>query len=135
MSMKDINKLARADHFLLTREDAETLTNALNEHQWKKRSAGETSMVQGSFSAEVRIAVDYRKLGFPKEFGEWLHLRFYDKYDRDTKEYKHTMRFIFNMYESRKKLSYNKAYKEQMLEGMNLLLDFVAEATGQERSV
>ena len=130
MSVKEIRELAHFCYFDLTVEDIKKLQKAVD-----GLPRGDPSGVQHSFSSEGGVAIPYVKLGLPKDFGEWLHLRFYErlKFRRDQEKTWH-MAFIFYIDKGLHGIAHNKIAKEAVLTGMKRLLEFVEKATEKPRA-
>ena len=129
MSMKEIRELAYHAYFDLTPEDMKKLADAVDELPWEDPSG-----IQHSFSAEGGVAIPYVKLGLPRDFGEWLHLRYFERtrgFGQKGKTYH--MSFIFNINRGLGSVSRNRKAKEAIVTGMKRLLDFVEKATGKPR--
>ena len=127
--MKEIRELAHFYYFDLTAEDIKKLQKAVDGLPWEDPSG-----VQHSYSSEGGVSIPYEKLGLPKGFGEWLHLRFYErlKFGRGQEKTWH-MAFVFNINKGLYGIAHNKAAKEAVLTGMKRLLEFVEKATEKPR--
>lgn len=153
MSMKDVRYLIGGTYFSLTANDIKKINDSVGERRFGMCQEGKESIVSHSFSSEGGVAIVYTDLGLNQDFGEMLHLRFYEKigtrdevrrvWDElgvppEERSYKnrprvYCMHFVTNIrgfgWDT---VRYNKQAKEAIIRGARMLLNFVSEVVGQE---
>lgn len=152
MSMGEVRKLLHGSYFLLIDEDIKKVSDAVDNYIFKMWAENKEPIIDTSASAEGGVAIEYVDLGLSEDFGERLHLRYFERlptrkeqhgvWDRlevppeDRNRYNRTkiyrMEFIPNFRTGWDSFRYNQEIKEAIIRGAKMLLDFVSEVVGQD---